>query len=162
MAGFEKRPGEIALDFDPAETAADGRVMFIGAISSPWKSRVECPKNIRQARERGQFAVVTIDDPWRPGLKGLEEGAQIILLYWMHEARRDLIVQTPRHRSEPVGVFSLRSPVRPNPIAMATVSVLELNIENGSIKIDAIDCIDGTPLLDIKPWIGTVDAAAQV
>jgi tRNA-Thr(GGU) m(6)t(6)A37 methyltransferase TsaA len=157
MSEFEKRPGEIAVDNDPAQSADDGRVVFIGRISTPWKSRAECPKNLRQARERGENAIVEVDMPWRPGLAGLESVSHVILLYWMHEARRDLIVQSPRHRPEPTGVFALRSPVRPNPIALATVRVIKVDIEHGRLTIDGIDCIDGTPLLDIKPWIDSVD-----
>ena len=157
MQEFEKRPGEIALDDDPAVFADDGRVVFIGKIHSPWKSRAECPKNLRQARERGEQASVEVNLPWRAGLAGLENTDRVILLYWMHEARRDLIVQTPRHRPEPSGVFSLRTPVRPNPIALACVRLLALDIESGFLTIDAIDCLDGTPLVDIKPWIESVD-----
>ena len=157
MQEFEKRPGEIALDDDPAVFADDGRVVFIGKIHSPWKSRAECPKNLRQARERGEQASVEVNLPWRAGLAGLENTDRVILLYWMHEARRDLIVQTPRHRPEPSGVFSLRTPVRPNPIALACVRLLELDIESGFLTIDAIDCLNGTPLVDIKPWIESVD-----
>jgi tRNA (Thr-GGU) A37 N-methylase len=78
----------------------------------------------------------------------------------MGEARRDLIVQAPRHKPEPTGVFALRSPARPNPIALATVRILDIDPAQGRITIDAIDCRDGTPLLDIKPWIERIDAVA--
>ena len=157
MTNSEKRSGEIALPFDPAQTAADGAVVFIGRIRSPWKTRAECPKNLRQARERGQTASVQIDEAWRAGLLGLQEHSHAILLYWMHDARRDLIVQKPRRRPEATGVFALRSPVRPNPIALAGVRILDIDPKAGRITIDAIDCLDGTPLLDIKPWLESVD-----
>jgi len=157
MNDRDMRPGEIALSFDPAETAGDGAVVFIGKIRSPWKTRAECPRNISRAREQDRNATVEIGEPWRPGLAGLENYSHAILLYWMQEARRDLIVQTPRHKPTPAGVFSLRSPVRPNPIAMSTVRILDIDHETGLITIDAIDCLDGTPLVDIKPWIETVD-----
>jgi tRNA (Thr-GGU) A37 N-methylase len=75
----------------------------------------------------------------------------------MNEARRDLVVQQPRHRDEPAGVFSLRSPVRPNPVAMGLVRVTSIDAENGIIGIDATDARDGTPLVDIKPYLPTVD-----
>lgn len=158
MSSFEQRPGEIALPFDPAETADDAAVVFIGRIRSPWPSRADCPKNIARARERGQTATLEIDAAWRDGLAGLEEVDHVIVLYWMHDARRDLIVQKPRHRPEATGVFALRSPVRPNPIALAAVRVIAIDQAAGRITIDAIDCIDGTPLVDIKPWIATVDS----
>lgn len=157
MTDFDPRPGEIVLDFNPADTAEDATVVFIGRIRSPWTCRADCPRNMRQARERSRTAIAEIDPPWRPGLAGLGEYSHAILLYWMDEARRDLIVQAPRHRPDPAGVFSLRSPARPNPIALATVRILTLDQAAGRLVIDAIDCIDGTALVDIKPWIGTVD-----
>lgn len=160
MTGFDQRPGEIAAPFDPAETAADASVVFIGRIRSPWKTRSDCPKNLRQARERGQGATVEIDEPWRPGIAGLEDYSHAVLLYWMHEASRNLVVQTPRHKPEPQGVFALRSPARPNPIALATVRILSIDRDAGRIAIDAIDCIDGTAIVDVKPWIETIDTVA--
>lgn len=152
-----QRRGELTLDFDPADTAADASLVFIGRASTPWDVRDACPKNIRQARERGHAATLLIDEPWRPGLHRLAAGQTIIVLMWMDQARRDLIVQAPRHRDEPAGVFSLRSPVRPNPIGMSVVTIIEIDRENGRIVVDALDCLDGTPLLDLKPWIESVD-----
>jgi tRNA-Thr(GGU) m(6)t(6)A37 methyltransferase TsaA len=160
MPDNEKRPGEIALPFDPATTADDGAIVFIGRIRSPWKIRAECPKNMEQARERGRTAIIEIDDAWRAGLNGLQKFSHAIVLYWMQEARRDLIVQKPHHKPEPTGVFALRSPVRPNPIALATVRILDVNQTAGRITVDAIDCLDCTPLLDIRPWLETLDRAA--
>jgi len=153
----EARPGEIALPFDPAATADDGRIVFIGRIRSPWKDRADCPKNLRQARERGLTATVELDAPWRAGLAGLDAFSFIILLYWLDRSRRDLIVQAPRHKQEPAGVFALRTPVRPNPIGLASVRMLDLDQKAGRITIDAIDCLDNTPLIDVKPWLETVD-----
>ncbi len=161
MSDNQQRPGEIALPFDPAKTADDGRVVFIGKIRSAWKTREECPKNIAQARERGQTATIELDEVWRAGLLGLNKFSHAIVLYWMQKAPRNLIVLTPRHTPEPTGVFSLRAPARPNPIAIATVRVLNVDQAAGRIIIDAIDCLDGTPLLDIKPWYETVDSATD-
>jgi tRNA (Thr-GGU) A37 N-methylase len=80
-------------------------------------------------------------------------GDPVVQLYWMHTARRDLIVQTRVHRSGPTGTFALRSPARPNPIALAVVRLLAVDAEAGLPGIDAIDAFDGTPLRDIKPWL---------
>lgn len=154
---FEKREGEVQLAFDPAETADGPRVAFIGRILSPWKARGDSPRNIASAREAGAAATITLDPAYAPGLTGLEVGRWIMVMYWMDRGRRDLIVQSPRHTDEPRGVFSLRSPVRPNPIAMSCVQITSLDIEAGEIGIDAIDCFDGTPVVDIKPWIATID-----
>jgi len=161
MTDIEKRPGEIHLPFDPAKTANDGSVIFIGKIRSPWKTRSECPKNMTRAREHKPTVIIEIDDAFCPGLSGLENYSHVIVAYWMHEARRDIIVQTPRHVNEPRGVFSMRSPVRPNPIALATVQILDIDQAAGHITIDAIDCLDGTPLLDIKPWHETIDGVSE-
>jgi tRNA (adenine37-N6)-methyltransferase len=157
MSDYDKRTNEIALDFDPAQTADDASVVFIGKIKSPWKTREECPKNIAQARLREQVATLEVDPPWRLGLDGVDRYSHLILLYWMQEARRDLIVLKPRHRPDPTGVFSLRSPARPNPIAISTVRLIEANPNTGILTIDAIDCLNGTPLVDIKPWFESID-----
>ena len=158
MTNFEQRQGEVALSFDPAKTANDGSVIFIGRIRTDWTERRECPKNLVQARERGKCAIVEVDLPYRQGLAGLENFSHAYILYWMHAARRDLIMQKPRHKDQPTGTFALRSPVRPNPIALAVVKVLNVDILRGIVEIDAIDCLDETPLLDIKPWIASIDS----
>jgi tRNA (adenine37-N6)-methyltransferase len=157
MSDYDQRPGEVRLPFDPAETANDASVVFIGHVRSPWKQRSECPRNIRQARERGLPATVEIGAAWRPGLTGLRSHAYAIVLYWMDQSRRDLIVQAPKHRPDTAGVFAIRSPARPNPIALAIVRILSIDEASGQIEIDAIDCLDGTPVIDIKPWLETVD-----
>ena len=131
MVSHEMRPGEIAADVDPSAVPGDATLVFIGEIHSPWRDPATCPKNLRDARSRGGSATLLLRAPWRPGLRGLEPGAHLILLYWMDRARRDLIVQHPRHREGPSGAFSLRSPLRPNPIAFAVVKLLALDPEAG-------------------------------
>jgi tRNA-Thr(GGU) m(6)t(6)A37 methyltransferase TsaA len=79
-----------------------------------------------------------------------------VLLYFMHQARRDLMVQAPRHHPEPRGTFSVRSPVRPNPIAMSVVRLMR--IEGTTLSVVGLDCLDGTPLIDIKPYFPSVDS----
>ncbi|NBZ89484.1 SAM-dependent methyltransferase [Stagnihabitans tardus] len=149
----ETRPGEMRLDVDLPQGAA---LLPIGRLRSPWAPG-DAPKNLREARERGGTFAVEVDAPFRPGLLGLEVGQTIILLYWMDRARRDLIVQSPGHKPAPTGTFALRSPVRPNPVALAVVRILTLEPEAGRLTIDALDAFDGTPLLDIKPWLASVD-----
>ncbi len=156
MAADGPRSGEVQLAFDPADRA-DAGVTFIGRVRSPWAERSDCPKNLREARERGGGGWVELDAAYWPGLEGLEAGRVIVLLYWMDRAARNLIVQAPRHRDTPTGVFALRSPARPNPVALAAVRLLAVDAAAGRLEIDAIDCLDGTPLVDIKPWIESVD-----
>lgn len=157
---FEQREGEVRLNNDPADGAADAKLVFIGEIRSPWKERADCPKSLRQARERQQSATVEIQSPYRPGLSGLKHGDPIILLSWLGHAPRNLIVQKPRRADGPRGTFALRSPVRPNPIGLHVVRLVTLEQDEGTLTIDAIDVLDRTALLDIKPWYGSTDMIA--
>jgi tRNA-Thr(GGU) m(6)t(6)A37 methyltransferase TsaA len=154
--GIAARPGEVALSFDPARVADDAHLRFIGRLRSPW-SRGNCPKNLREAREAGGDFRAEIDPPFRPGLQGLAPGMPLMVLYWTGLARRDLILQSPAHRDGPTGVFALRSPARPNPVALGVVRLLALDQAAGMLEFDALDAFDGTPLLDIKPWLPSVD-----
>jgi tRNA-Thr(GGU) m(6)t(6)A37 methyltransferase TsaA len=149
------RPGEVALDADPAR-ADDARLCFIGQLATPW-SHGNCPKNLAQARERGGTFAALIDPPFRPGLSGLQSGQAVILLYWTGQARRDIVLQRPAHRDGTTGVFAIRSPARPNPVAVAVVRLLAIDMTAGLLTLDALDAFDGTPLLDIKPWLPGVD-----
>ncbi|MDX8497652.1 tRNA (N6-threonylcarbamoyladenosine(37)-N6)-methyltransferase TrmO [Mesorhizobium sp. VK4C] len=155
---FETRKGEKLLETDPADLPPDGHVVFIGHIVSPWTSREDCPKNMRTARETGRTATVLIDEPYRPGLQNLDRASHLVVLSWLDHAPRNLIVQKPRHAAEPKGVFSLRSPARPNPIGLHVAKLVTLDIEAGRIEIDAIDVLDGTPVIDIKPYYASIDA----
>jgi len=153
---FAARPGEVRLGFDPADRPR-AAVTFIGRIRSPW-GPADCPRSIRGAREAARGpARLEIDAPYRPGLAGLAAGDALVLLYWMAQAPRDLIVQAPRHRDAPAGVFALRSPARPNPVAMSVVRCLALDPDAGLVTVNAIDAFDGTPLIDIKPWMAGID-----
>ena len=155
---FETRDGETLLAADPAGLRPDGHVVFIGRIVSPWTSREDCPKNMRAARESGRTATVLIDEPYRPGLQNLERASHVVILSWLHHAPRNLIVQKPRHAAEPKGVFSLRSPARPNPVGLHVAKLVSLDIQAGRIEVDAIDVLGGTPVIDIKPYYASVDA----
>src|SRR4029077_20198714 len=90
-------------------------------------------------------------------LKGVETCSHLVALYWMDQARRDLVVESPRQYDEQRGSFSLRSPVWPNPIAMSVVNLI--GIAGNTLKTTGLDCLDGTPLLDIKPYFPSTDAA---
>lgn len=149
------RPGEIALPFDPG-AAGHTHLHFIGRLRTPW-ARGNCPKNLTEARARSGDFRALVDAPFRAGLAGLVAGQAVILLYWTGDARRDLIVQSPAHRAGPAGVFALRSPARPNPVALAVVRLLRIDAGAGLLQVDALDAFDGTALLDVKPWLPGVD-----
>ncbi len=153
----ERREGEIALPFDPADRA-DATIRFIGRVRSSWTERANCPRNMAAARETGQPASVVIDAPFREGLEGLERFSNAVILSWFDRAQRNLIVQKPRQATEAKGVFALRSPVRPNPVGLHVVRLVCVDLEAGVIGIDAIDLLDGTPVIDIKPYFASTDA----
>jgi tRNA-Thr(GGU) m(6)t(6)A37 methyltransferase TsaA len=144
------REDEVAVSL-PAEF--DASLYFIGRIRTPWTRRTECPKN---ARESDAVCTIELDPRWVEGLKGLETASHVIVLYWMDEARRDLVFQAPRDYREQRGTFALRSPVRPNPIALSVARLVR--IEGNMLSIVGIDCLDGTPLLDIKPYFASTDS----
>ena len=139
----EQRPGEISVSFNDK---VDAGLYFIARIHTPWSKRGECP---RRGDLEGPICRIELFDAWRPGLLGLDRHTHLQILYWMDRARRDLIVQTPRTISEPYGAFSLRSPIRPNPIASSLVAIVA--IQDDGVLVRGLDCLDGTPLLDIKP-----------
>jgi tRNA-Thr(GGU) m(6)t(6)A37 methyltransferase TsaA len=137
------RPGEIEA---PLPERTDARVVFIGTIRTPFRTRDDCP---RQGKPDGPLCRIELDDPWKPALKGIERFGRIEVLYWMHQARRDLILQSPKSNGETYGTFALRSPVRPNPIATSMVELVA--VEDGVLVVRGLDCVDGTPLVDLKP-----------
>ena len=158
LAVFEQREGEVRLAEDPATMSPDGGVVFIGRIRSAWTKREDCPKNMAAARATGMQATIEIDPAYRPGLEGLAGTSHLAMLSWLNFAPRNLIVQKPRHATEPKGVFALRSPARPNPIGLHVVRPLAIDMAAGLITIDGIDVLDGTPVIDIKPYFASIDS----
>jgi len=147
---FGVRPGEVAIEL-PKEF--DAGVYFIGRIHTPWTTREQCPKN---ARESDAVCTIEVDARYAAALKEVETSSHLLVLYWMDKARRDLVLQAPRHHDTQRGTFALRSPVRPNPIA---ASVVKLLARDGTrLSVIGLDCLDGTPLIDIKPYFASTDA----
>jgi tRNA-Thr(GGU) m(6)t(6)A37 methyltransferase TsaA len=141
----ELRPGELAVELPPA---TDAGLYFIGVIHTPWKNRRECPK---RGDPTGPLCTIDVDERWQKALAGITSHKRIQVLYWMDQARRDLVLQTPFQRST-MGTFALRSPVRPNPIASSMVDLI--GISGNTLQVRGLDCVDGTPLLDLKPERG--------
>ena len=125
---------------------ADATVAFIGRIHTPWTNRLMTP---RQGRLDGPVCRIEIFPPWVPALAGLERFGQVEVLYWLHLSRRDLVLQSPASNGEVHGTFSLRSPVRPNPIGTSIARLVK--IEGTIVLVQGLDCLDGTPLIDLKP-----------
>jgi tRNA (adenine37-N6)-methyltransferase len=137
------RPGERAI---PWREAADASLSFIGRIHTPWIRRIDCP---RQGRFDGPVCRIRLFDIWKDALAGIADFDRLETLYWLHGARRDLVLQSPRHDGSTRGTFALRSPVRPNPIGTSIVKLEE--VQGTTLFVRGLDCLDGTPLIDIKP-----------
>ncbi len=137
------RPGETTLDLPPPD---DARLRFVGHLETPFATRADCP---RQGDWDGPECRVVLKPDFRPGLDGIEAFEVVELLYWLHEARRDLLTQSPKSDGAVRGTFSLRSPLRPNPIGLSRVRLVA-RVDDGLV-VRGLDCLNGTPLLDVKP-----------
>jgi tRNA-Thr(GGU) m(6)t(6)A37 methyltransferase TsaA len=147
---YAARAGEVSVELPGG---FDNGVYFIGTIHTPWRTRAECPKNPRESK--GAVCSIEVDERYAAGLAGIEAFTHVVVLYFMDQARRDLVTQVPRHLGIARGTFSLRSPARPNPIALSVAKLIK--VEGNRLTVAGIDCLDGTPLLDIKPYLATVD-----
>ena len=121
----------------------------IGVVRSSLKRRENCP---HQGWEGAPEAWLEIDPAFVDGLDGIAPGSEVILLTWFHEAQRSVLKVHPRGNIErPLrGVFSTRSPDRPNPIGLHRVEVLEIK-EGTHLRVCPLEALDGTPIIDIKP-----------
>lgn len=139
----EIRHGEVAVNM-PAP--ADASLVFIGTIHTPWASRLVTP---RQGRGDGPICRIELFEPWQEALQGIERFEQLEILYWLHLSRRDLVLQSPANDGSVHGTFALRSPARPNPIGTSIVHLV--GREGRALHVRGLDCLNGTPLVDIKP-----------
>ncbi len=137
------REGEVAVDMPAAN---DAGIVFIGRIRTPWKSREETP---RQGNHDGPVCRLEIFEPWVPAIQGVDFYQYLEVIYWLHQSRRNIVLQSPKNDRSTRGTFSLRSPVRPNPIGTSIVKFVA--IEGSSVLVRGLDCLDETPLIDLKP-----------
>jgi len=116
-------------------------------------------------KKRDQSVYIEIYEKFRDALQGLEQNSHIIVLTWFHESdtktkRKTLQVHPMGNKANPLtGVFATRSPVRPNPIALFSCNVIA--IEGRLIYVESIEAFDGSPVLDIKPYIPKIDSISQ-
>lgn len=127
----------------------EAAIKFIGKIQSPLKSIEDCPL---QGSENAPDAEIIISPEFIEGTKDLAAGQMIMVLTWLHMADRNVIKCYPRHNYDApfTGVFSTRSPNRPNPIGIHPVKVISVS-NNGIIKVSGLEALDQTPVIDIKP-----------
>lgn len=132
----------------------------IGTIHTPWKTPADCPRNGRQP-DPAPACRVEVLPAFRPGLASLEGFSHLILLYWMDRLQQPPKLSfTPPFDDTVRGVFATRAPFHPNPIGLSVVA-FDGFAEPGVLTVRFLDCVDGTPLLDIKPYLPTTDAEPQ-
>ena len=125
----------------------------IGVIRSPFTDPVGMP--IQPAGAQGVVGKVEIHPEYVPGLEDLESFSHIILLYHFHLSKGYRLTAKPYMDDEPHGIFAIRAPNRPNPIGLSVVRLIK--VEGASLEIEGVDIVDGTPLLDIKPFVPAFD-----
>jgi tRNA (Thr-GGU) A37 N-methylase len=116
----EIRENEVSIG---APAATDAGLVFIGRIHTPWTDRLECP---RQGRADGPVCRIEIFAPWAPSLDGMAAYERFEVLYWLHLSRRDLVLQSPASNAQVRGTFSLRTPMRPNPIGTSIATLVPI------------------------------------
>lgn len=126
----------------------------IGMIHSPFTEPVGTP--IQAKADEGTEARIEIFPEFVAGLEGLDGFSHAILIYHFHRSREARLRQRPFLDDRERGVFAIRSPSRPNPIGFSVVTIV--GIEGNFITVRGIDMLDGTPLLDIKPYVPEFDA----
>ncbi len=125
----------------------------IGVIHTPYKNRKEAP---RQGRFSKDICVIEIFKEYEDGLKDVETCSHLIVLYWLDRADRRVLQTLTPHDDKVHGVFATRSPNRPNPIGFAVVELIERR--KNILRVRGLDALDGTPLLDIKPYSSEIDS----
>lgn len=130
------------------------QVTPIGRIVSPLRDRISAPK---QGYEGSPVAWLHMDEAMRPGLSNLQPGDEIIVVTWLDRADRSVLSVHPRgDRTRPLkGVFSTRSPSRPNPIGLHRVRIRAI-VDTVRLEVDNLEAFDGTPIIDLKPVLTDV------
>lgn len=126
----------------------------IGYVRSPFASPGEAP---RQGRDAGVEATIEVLEPFREGLRGLAGRDRLLVICWLDRAPRDVLWVRPRgDPAAPLaGVFATRSPARPNPVAVYAVRLLD--VRGAALRVSGLDALDGTPVLDLKPFVERLD-----
>ncbi|KQC04640.1 MAG: tRNA-Thr(GGU) m(6)t(6)A37 methyltransferase TsaA [Methanoculleus sp. SDB] len=121
-------------------------------MRTPFRARSDAP---RQGRGAGTVGEIHIDDAYTPGLEGIEACRYLIVLAWFDRSDRAALTATPPGTGISRGVFSTRSPDRPNPVGIECVELIERR--GNVLKVRGVDALDGTPVIDIKPYSPALD-----
>ena len=129
----------------------------IGVFHTPFTALSDMP--IQPGGKASALGTVELSSEFTEGLKDLDGFSHVILIYYLHKVSRSTLTVTPFLDSEPHGVFATRAPTRPNPIGLSVVRLLR--IEGNILYLGNLDVLNGTPLLDIKPYVPDFDAPEE-
>ena len=130
----------------------------IGIIHTPFKKLTDMP--IQPSGAKGVKGKIEIDPEFSAGLKDLEGFSHIYVIYHFHQTTETRLTVTPFLDDHPRGLFATRAPTRPNPIGLSVLSLK--NINGNILEVENVDMLDGTPLLDIKPYVPEFDQPEEV
>ncbi len=125
----------------------------IGIISTPFKNKSEAPR--QTIYSDGAKGKIKIFGQYIKGLKAIEKYKYLILIFYFHQSKGYNLLTVPPHSSEERGVFATRSPNRPNPLGFSVVKLLKAG--PNYLEVENVDMVDGTPIIDIKPYVDSLD-----
>ncbi len=125
------------------------RLNKIGVVSSRYRTPEEISH--RNTEWLADTCEIRLEEKYAPKLNGIEEFSHIIVVYWMHKAGKK-----PKDMPNDIGIFATRTPIRPNPIGLSVVELVSR--KDNILVVKGLDAIDGTPVLDIKPYIPSKDS----
>ncbi|MBV9776911.1 MAG: tRNA (N6-threonylcarbamoyladenosine(37)-N6)-methyltransferase TrmO [Acetobacteraceae bacterium] len=128
----------------------------IGLLRTPFRTLAECPRNGHQPRPPPPCEAHVFPE-YGPGLASLDGFSHLIVLYWLDRAAEPTLILTPPFDNTPRGVFATRAPHRPNPIGLSVVA-FDGFADPLTLRLRYLDCLDGTKLLDLKPYLPSTDS----
>lgn len=128
----------------------------IGVVRSPYREKGDAP---HQGRFSQDVCLIEVFPKFEPALKDVETCSHLVVLYWFDRARRDVLLTRTPHGPKEHGVFATRSPNRPNPIGFSVVKLLERR--GAKLRVLGLDALDGTLVLDIKPYSSEIDSVSE-
>jgi tRNA-Thr(GGU) m(6)t(6)A37 methyltransferase TsaA len=128
----------------------------IGRIRTPHQRLEDCPRGVRCAQGSARLE---IDPAYQDALLDIDQASHLHVLYWLDRSERSVLRRPTPHDGVLRGVFATRSPVRPNPIGLAVVRLMQR--EGRLLTVSGMDCLDGTALLDLKPYLPGADCVSD-
>ena len=128
----------------------------VGLIHTPYSRREDIP---RQGRLSSEICEIEVFPQYSDALKDIDQCTHLFVIFWLHLADRDRLSATPPHDGREHGVFATRSPNRPNPLALDVVELL--SVLGNRLRVSGMDALDGSFLLDIKPYSAGIDSIPQ-